>query len=58
MIEEVPGDRIGRYGECFPGPQPELVVASVAEGNTGGQLWVNVQPKGETVALLWDKGNK
>jgi RimJ/RimL family protein N-acetyltransferase len=57
MIEELPVDRIARYREYFPGPQPQMVVASVAEGNTGGHLWVDVQPKGETVALLWDKGN-
>ena len=57
MIEEVPVDRIGRYGEYFPGPQPEMVVASVVEGNTRGRLWVDVEPKADRVTLLWDKGN-
>jgi RimJ/RimL family protein N-acetyltransferase len=57
VIEEIPIDRIRRYGEYFPGPQPTMVVASVAEGNTRGQLWVDAEPKGDRVALLWDKGN-
>jgi RimJ/RimL family protein N-acetyltransferase len=57
VIEEVPVDSIAQFGAYFPGPQLEMVVASVTEGNTGGQLWVGEQPTGDVVALLWDKGN-
>lgn len=34
-----------------------MVVAAIAEGNTGGQLWVAEFSGVASVALLWDKGN-
>jgi len=57
MIEEISKHRIEKYVKYFPGPQPEMVLASVVEGNTEAQLWYTSQPDNHVVCLLWDKGN-
>jgi RimJ/RimL family protein N-acetyltransferase len=57
MVTEVPLARIGAYTAYFPGPHAELVVASIAAGNTAAQLWQADQPDGSAAILLWDKGN-
>jgi hypothetical protein len=57
MITEVSADHIHAYAGWFPGLHLELVLASIAAGNTAAQLWKVEQPTESTVALLWDKGN-
>lgn len=58
MIEEISVNRMGEYTGHFPGPQLEMVLASVADGNTEAQLWVAIQPGNHLMALLWDNGNQ
>ena len=57
MMEEISEHRIEDYVKYFPGPQPDMVLASVVEGNTEAQLWYTSQPDNNVVCLLWDKGN-
>lgn len=57
MIAELPPDRITAQAAAFPGPHLDLVMASIAAGNTGAQLWEAAQPGEAAVQLLWDKGN-
>lgn len=57
MMEEISKHRIEEYVRYFPGPQPDMVLASVVEGNTQAQLWCTSQPDNHAVCLLWDKGN-
>jgi len=57
MMEEISEHRIEEYVKYFPGSQPEMVIASVVEGNTDAQLWYTPQPDNNAVCLLWDKGN-
>jgi len=56
-MEEISKYRIEEYVKYFPGPQPEMVLASVVEGNTEAQFWYTPQPDNNVVCLLWDKGN-
>ena len=56
-MEEISDHRIEEYVKYFPGPQPEMVLASVVEGNTEAQFWYTHQPDNNVVCLLWDKGN-
>jgi RimJ/RimL family protein N-acetyltransferase len=57
MIAEIPQARIPAYAAWFPGPHLELVMASIAAGNSAAQLWEAEQAGQPAVALLWDKGN-
>ena len=57
MMEEISKHRIEDYVKYFPGLQPDMVLASVVEGNTEAQLWYASQPDNNVVCLLWDKGN-
>ena len=57
MLEEISLNEIRGYAHYFVGPQPDMVLASVAEGNTSGQFWRSAQPKDDIICLLWDKGN-
>ena len=57
MKKEISQHRIEEYVKYFPGSQPEMVLASVVEGNTEAQLWYTPQPDNNAVCLLWDKGN-
>ena len=57
MITEIPQARIPTYAAWFPSPHLELVMASIAAGNTAAQLWEAEQASESAVALLWDKGN-
>lgn len=57
MIKEISIHQIGRYTEYFQGPQIELVLGSIVEGNSAAQLWMASQTEGEDAFLLWDKGN-
>ena len=57
MMEEISKHRIEEYVKYFPGSQPEMVLASVIEGNTEAQLWYTPQPDNNVVCFLWDKGN-
>lgn len=56
-MQEIPADRIGRYVEHFPGPQLEMVLASVVDGNTRARFWIATRAEHNVIALLWDKGN-
>jgi hypothetical protein len=49
--------QIERYRAAFPGPHLDLVCASMAAGNTAGNLWALPQGDGPPLLLLWDKGN-
>lgn len=57
MLKEISKHRIEEYVKYFPGSQPEMVLASVVEGNTEAQLWYTPQPDNDVVCFLWDKGN-
>jgi len=57
MMKEIPEQRIEEYVNYFPGSQPEMVLASVIDGNTEAQLWYTPQPDNNGVCFLWDKGN-
>ena len=57
MMREISEHRIEEYVNYFPGSQPEMVLASVVEGNTEAQLWYTPQPDNNAVCFLWDKGN-
>jgi len=57
MITELPPDHIPVHKASFPGPHLELVIASIAAGNTAAQLWEVEQPGESAVKLLWVKGN-
>jgi hypothetical protein len=56
-MEEISVHRIEEYVKYFFGPQPEMVFASVVEGNTEAQFWCTPQSDNDVVCLLWDKGN-
>jgi len=56
-MEEISVHRIEEYVKYFSGPQPEMVLASVVEGNTEAQFWCTPQPDNNAICLLWDKGN-
>ncbi len=54
QLREVTPAELPAHAARFPGPQPAMVMAAIAAGNTAGRLWV-----AETAgALLWDRGNK
>ena len=55
MIEEI--SLIQRNSTLFPGQQLEMVLTSIAEGNTSGRLWRVVGVDESTLYLLWDQGN-
>ena len=57
MIKEISIHQIEGYTEYFQGPQIELVLGSIVEGNSAAQLWMASQTEGEDAFLLWDKGN-
>lgn len=57
MMEQVSERRMEDYVHYFPGAQLDMVLASVAEGNTEAQFWRTSQPDDEVICLLWDKGN-
>jgi GNAT superfamily N-acetyltransferase len=57
VVEEISLNEIGEYAPYFPGPQLDMVLASVVEGNTRAQLWQSIQPPDGIICLLWDKGN-
>ena len=55
MIEEISQIRVD--STRFPGRQLEMVLASIAEGNTNGRLWRVVGVDESALSLLWDQGN-
>jgi GNAT superfamily N-acetyltransferase len=55
-MREVPRSRFASYIEEFIDPQADLVLASIAAGNTKGHLWESPQA-GSPALLLWDQGN-
>jgi GNAT superfamily N-acetyltransferase len=57
MMKEISEHQIEEYVKYFPGSQPEMVLASVMDGNTEAQLWYTPQPDNNAVCFLWDKGN-
>jgi len=57
MMKEISEHRIKEYVKYSPGSQPEMVLASVIDGNTEAQLWYTPQPDNNVVCFLWDKGN-
>ena len=57
MVERISLNEISDYTRYFPGSQLDLVLRSVAEGNTEAQLWRSIQPNNGIICLLWDKGN-
>jgi RimJ/RimL family protein N-acetyltransferase len=57
VIEEIPVAQLSAYAASFTGAQSALAWASIAEGNTNGQLWLVTQPSHDPAFLLWDKGN-
>ena len=56
MIYELPTSEIRVVKRFFPGKHLDMVISSIAEGNTDARLWVD-QPTTARTALLWDKGN-
>lgn len=52
-MREIPITQVGSLGSLFPGAQLAMALASIAAGNTAGQLWL----ADAGAALLWDKGN-
>jgi len=52
MIEARSLTDLPAMAALFPGPQLEMTLASIAEGNTPARLWA-----GDGTALLWDQGN-
>jgi GNAT superfamily N-acetyltransferase len=56
-VEKISVHRIEEYVKYFTGPQLEMVLASVVEGNTDAQFWCTLQPDNNVICLLWDKGN-
>jgi RimJ/RimL family protein N-acetyltransferase len=57
VLEEISLNEIGEYAPYFSDPQLDMVLASVAEGNTRAQIWRSIQPQNGITCLLWDKGN-
>lgn len=57
MIEEIPLKKIRECAQYFPDPQLEIILDSIAEGNTRAALWRSIQPQNDITLLLWDKGN-
>lgn len=57
MVTEVAPSEIRSFAAYFAGAHPEMVVASVGEGNTEARLWTVDQLDAAPVVLLWDKGN-
>jgi RimJ/RimL family protein N-acetyltransferase len=57
MLTKQPIRKIADYANRFVGPQLEMVVASIAAGNTAAQLWVSSTTNSDPTLLLWDKGN-
>ncbi|HEX5690290.1 MAG TPA: GNAT family N-acetyltransferase [Roseiflexaceae bacterium] len=55
-LVELPTNDIIGYAEHFAGPHLDMVVASIAEGNTAAQLW-QIEHDAGLSFLLWDKGN-
>lgn len=57
MVTQVSPDKIDAYSALLSGVHPQMVAASISEGNTAAQLWEVTQPDGQLAVLLWDKGN-
>ncbi|MBI1299406.1 GNAT family N-acetyltransferase [bacterium] len=55
MIEEI--SQIHVDSIRFPGRQLEMVLTSIAEGNTNGRLWRIAGADESALYLLWDQGN-
>lgn len=55
MIEELLHIDVDKT--LFPGSQLEMVLASIAAGNTNGRLWRIGDEDNRTLSLLWDQGN-
>ena len=55
MIEEISQIRVD--SPRFPGRQLEMVLTSIAEGNTNGRLWRIAGADESALYLLWDQGN-
>lgn len=49
--------QLDRYRSHFVGPHLDLVLASMAMGNTAGQLWEILEEDVSPLLLLWDQGN-
>ncbi len=56
MFTETPVLRLAKFSRCFPGRQLKLILASLEEENTEGQLWTAPQSLNECLVLFWDKG--
>jgi RimJ/RimL family protein N-acetyltransferase len=57
MFKETPILKLAKHCSCFPGYQLKMVLASLVEENTDGQLWTAPQSQGRCLQLLWDQGN-
>jgi hypothetical protein len=57
VLNKVETHRIVDYKQPFQDPQLEMVLASIIEGNTVGELWVMDSQADRCGALLWDQGN-
>ncbi|MBL7032696.1 MAG: GNAT family N-acetyltransferase [Candidatus Delongbacteria bacterium] len=57
MFSEISMMKLAKYCSSFPGHQLKMVLASLVEDNTSGQLWVAPQSPGKCLLLLWDQGN-
>lgn len=57
MLTLIPIERLSEYAAWFPGPQLEMVLGSIAAGNTEAQLWAQGEPQDGGAGLLWDQGN-
>lgn len=55
MIEEI--STIQADATLFPGRQLQMVLASIAAGNTSGRLWRVTDEDGSALYMLWDRGN-
>jgi len=49
--------QLDRYRSHFVGPHLDLVLASMAMGNTAGQLWEIPDQDAPPLLVLWDQGN-
>jgi GNAT superfamily N-acetyltransferase len=52
MLTEQPIAELAGLRRLFPGPQLEMTIASILEGNTLARLWAD-----DGSAMLWDQGN-
>ena len=57
MIRKLTISRLHQYSSMFPDDQHVMVIRSILEGNTPGQLWISGLESRPSFVLLWDQGN-